>query len=304
MKTNLNKTKDLHKVKSFCSNCLITLFFIIPHSLLATEIIFEYKTRNQVNVQDLISAIHDADIILLGELHDNLFQHRARADLISKLQSEEIVIVSEHLSFGRELTYSGILLEDLEIIGFNKKAWNWPLHEVLYKKFEEFSLPVFGVNLSKEDINNIYAGRGFSQSDILTPIVKRSTLDSQSKDKLINDLIVGHCGVLEEDLLSFMYKVQRYRDAGMAYIASKVAPAIVIAGNGHVRRDYGVPQILKKINPNGNVISIAFLEIDKLSQTTDNLIKKLFKDADTDYIWLTEAVSRVDPCEKLRGRGK
>ena len=26
----------------------------------------------------------------------------------------------------------------------------------------------------------------------------------------------------------------------MAYIATKVAPAIVIAGNGHVRRDYGV----------------------------------------------------------------
>ena len=34
---------------------------------------------------------------------------------------------------------------------------------------------------------------------------------------------------------------------------------------------------------------------------TDNLIKKLFKDADTDYIWLTEPVSRIDPCEKLRG---
>ena len=43
-----------------------------------------------------------------------------------------------------------------------------------------------------------------------------------------------------------MFKVQRLRDASMAYIASKVAPAIVIAGNGHVRRDYGVPQILKK----------------------------------------------------------
>ncbi len=115
---------------------------------------------------------------------------------------------------------------------------------------------------------------------------------------------MGHCGVVEEGLLSFMYKVQRYRDASMAYIASKVAPAIVIAGNGHVRRDYGVPQILKKMNPDSTVISIAFLEIDKLSETTDNLIKKLFKDADTDYIWLTEAVSRVDPCEKLRGRGK
>ena len=46
------------------------------------------------------------------------------------------------------------------------------------------------------------------------------------------------------------------------------------------------------------------LEIDKLSEMTDNLIKKLFKDADTDYIWLTEPVSRVDPCEKLRGRRK
>ena len=115
---------------------------------------------------------------------------------------------------------------------------------------------------------------------------------------------MGHCGVVEEDFLSFMAKVQRLRDASMANIANKLAPAIVIAGNGHVRRDYGVPQILKKINPNSNVISITFLEIDKLSETTDNLIKKLLKDVDTDYIWLTRAVSRVDQCEKLRGRKK
>ena len=72
MKTNLNKNKDLHKVKSFCSNCNYIIFYN-SRSSLATEIIFEYKTRNQVNVQDLISAIHDADIILLGEIHDNCF---------------------------------------------------------------------------------------------------------------------------------------------------------------------------------------------------------------------------------------
>jgi len=291
-------------VNSFCSYCLITLFFLIPYDLLANELIFEYETKNQVNVQDLIAATHNADIILLGEIHDNVFQHRVRADLISKIQSKEFAIVSEHLVFGSEITYSGSLLKDLETIGFNKKAWSWPTHEVLYKKFEELSLPVFGGNLSEKDINSIYAGRGFSQSDTLVPIVKRSALDSQSKGKLFNDLVVGHCGVVEESLLSFMYKVQRYRDASMAYIASKVAPAIVIAGNGHVRRDYGVPQIIKKMNPNSNVISIAFLETDKLSEMTDNLIKKFFKDEDTDYIWLTEPVSRVDPCEKLRGRGE
>ena len=68
-------------MKSFCSHFLISIFFLIPHNLLATEIIFEYKTKNQINVQGLIAAIHDADIILLGELHDNLFQHRVRADL-------------------------------------------------------------------------------------------------------------------------------------------------------------------------------------------------------------------------------
>ena len=135
--------------------------------------------------------------------------------------------------------------------------------KVLYKKFEVFSLPVFGGNLSEKDINNINVRRGFSQSDKLIPIVKRSALDSQSKEKLLNDLVVGHCGVVEQDLLSFMFKVQRYRDARLTYI-----------------------------------------EIDKLSETTDNLIKKLFKDADTDYICLTETISREDQCEKLRGRGK
>ena len=173
-------------MKSFCFRCLITLLFFIPYNLFATETIFEYKTRNQINVQDLIAAIHDADIILLGEIHDNLFQHRARADIISKIQAKEFTIVSEHLVFGSEIIYSGRLLEDLETIGFNKKAWNWPVHEVLYKKFEELSLPVFGGNLSEKDINSIYAKRGFSQLDTLTPIVNRSTLDSQSKDKLIN----------------------------------------------------------------------------------------------------------------------
>ena len=103
--------------------------------------------------------------------------------------------------------------------------------------------------------------------------------------------------------MSFMFKVQRLRDASLAYIANKLTPAVVIAGNGHVRRDYGVPQILKKMNPNSNVISITFLEIDRLLEMTDNLIK-LFKEAETDYIWLTETVSKVDQCEKLRGRKK
>ena len=95
-------------MKSFCSQCLITLFLLIPYNLLATEIIFEYETKNQVNVQDLIAAIHEADIILLGEIHDNLFQHRARADLISKIQNKEFAIVSEHLVSGRRLLTPGV----------------------------------------------------------------------------------------------------------------------------------------------------------------------------------------------------
>ena len=58
------------------------------------------------------------------------------------------------------------------------------------------------------------------------------------------------------------------------------------------------------MNPNSNVTSITFLEIDKLSEVTDSIVEKLLKGADTDYIWLTEPVSRVDPCKKLRGRKK
>ena len=172
------------------------------------------------------------------------------------------------------------------------------------KNLKSSIYPYLGVNLSEKDINNINARRGFSQSDKITPIVKRSTLDGQSKEKLLNDLVMGHCGFVEQDLLSFMFKVRRYRDASLTYIASKFAPAIVIAGDGHVRQDCGIPKILKKMNLNSNVMSITFLEIDKLSETTDNLLKKFFKDADTDYVCLTEAVSRVDQCETLRRRGK
>ena len=92
----------------------------------------------------MIAVIHDADIILLGEIHDNLFQHRARADLISKIQSKEFAIVSEHLVSGSEITYSGSLLEDLETIGFNKKPGAGQFMKFYTKNLKSWVCPYSG----------------------------------------------------------------------------------------------------------------------------------------------------------------
>jgi uncharacterized iron-regulated protein len=67
-----------------------------------------------------------------------------------------------------------------------------------------------------------------------------------------------------------------------------------LAGNGHIRKDYGVPQVLKAIAPHRSVVNIAFIEDDGLDS------KNLAKDRDRyDYVWLSKPIERKDPCADL-----
>jgi uncharacterized iron-regulated protein len=63
-----------------------------------------------------------------------------------------------------------------------------------------------------------------------------------------------------------MVDVQRARDAQMAHsliAAGDPGGAILVAGAGHVRADYGIPVYIRVKAPEKRVISISFIEVDK-----------------------------------------
>ena len=103
----------------------------------------------------------------------------------------------------------------------------------------------------------------------------------------------AHCNALPEDLLAGMVEAQRLRDAVLADAVLKAwratgGPVVLITGNGHARRDSGVPAMLAKAAPDLSVFSIGQYE------------ESAPADPPFDLYLVTPAAEREDPCLAFR----
>ena len=100
----------------------------------------------------------------------------------------------------------------------------------------------------------------------------------------------ANCGQLGGPRLDGMRLAQRLRDASMWAALRDAAkrPAILLAGNGHVRLDYGVPQVIAATQPAAKVVSVGFVEIGEP-----------VRDQPYTHVWVTLAVPREDVCAAM-----
>jgi uncharacterized iron-regulated protein len=100
------------------------------------------------------------------------------------------------------------------------------------------------------------------------------------------EVIEGHCHKLPNSIIGGMLQAQIARDVWMARVIEPYASrgVVLMAGNGHVRKDIGVPRWLNL--PAGNVVSVGFVESAQDASAFD----------------ITRRVpvqKREDPCEGL-----
>jgi uncharacterized iron-regulated protein len=231
----------------------------------------------------LIAFLKTADVLLLGELHDNPRHHDIRAMLLRLLSERGFQVVVEHLNAPEKMAPGSpeTQLRRLEAAGFDQKGWRWPIHKPLIDTSDALGLDLWGANLGREQLRNQPPAN-------LLEILNRAPLSRGAQTRLDEALRVGHCGMLPEEHIGSIRLAQRLRDASMAMVAQQRAPSIVLLGNGHARKDHGVPQILRATHPALRVISVGFIE-DPLKDT-----------ATFDATWQTPRLERPDPCEELR----
>ncbi|MFO0450962.1 MAG: ChaN family lipoprotein, partial [Pseudomonadota bacterium] len=131
------------------------------------------------------------------------------------------------------------------------------------------------------------------------------------RERLIEDLVAGHCGHLPPERTIPMVHAQRLRDAAMAatlerardalgaagtLVAAATADAaplaVLVAGNGHARRDYGVPTLLGA----ESVLVVGFVEVVPGRDDPAG-----YEPADAfDFVWFTPRVDEPDPCRQFR----
>ena len=74
--------------------------------------------------------------------------------------------------------------------------------------------------------------------------------------------------------------------------------AVLIAGNGHVRADWGVPWHLGRLAPETRILTIGLLEVEPGAIRPGNYRHVFEVDRSPfDFLWFTPRVDLLDPCE-------
>jgi len=102
------------------------------------------------------------------------------------------------------------------------------------------------------------------------------------------DQMANHCDALPKEMLPLMVDFQRLRDTVLADAVVQAlqvtgGPVVVITGNGHARKDRGVPVYLAQARPEILVLSLGQSEAGQVSGEFDLVV-----DADP--------IERPDPC--------
>lgn len=242
--------------------------------------IWETRAARFVSPEQLYERAARARHVILGETHDNPEQHRLQRAVLDALAGEPRVLAMEQFDSEHQAAIDLARPAGVEAVAdagrFDRKGWNWPLYRPLVEFALEHGWPIAAANLSRSAARALVAEPARSGLPAAPPAVQAA---------LERDIVEGHCGKAPEPKrLAGMVEAQRARDARMASVI-RGRRSVLIAGNGHARRDRGVPVYLA----DDEVLSIAFTEVDK-SAPGD------YDAASYDYLWFTSRAERGDPC--------
>ena len=263
------------------------------------EALFRVSDRAGVDTQTLLTDLQTADVVLLGEIHDNPRHHELRAELLRQPALNRRSLVVEHLDAGQVVGAGDKLLGRLEQAGFDAQGWQWPLHQPLFAAALDQGMAVYGGNLPRDQTRAVFKSRGNSLDTGLQTLLLQAPLSDDSLASLRREIDEGHCGALPSMMFEGMMAVQRARDAAMADQLMQHLPAVLLSGNGHAWKHLGVPHILQANRSALRSVSVLFLEHAAFTDATAQAQWLQSWQGKADYVWLTTSVSRPDPCLSL-----
>ena len=245
-------------------------------------------------------------IVLLGEIHDNSPQHAVEARALASvlLAGLRPALAFEQFDRERQADIDRVIAEDdgseaqraERLVALGDRGWNWDLYRPLLELGLRYRLPIVAADLSRADAMHV------SREGLLA-VLEAEQLRQFGLDPVPADLLdaqqqaiaQGHCHELPSHLLPGLARAQIARDATLAlsirpYLERGV---ILFTGDGHVRRDIGVPRFLPAPQRD-RVISIALIERD---EPADSVPQDAY-----DAVFFTPIQPRPDPCAELKRR--
>jgi len=166
------------------------------------------------------------------------------------------------------------------------QGWTWSFYRPYVALALDYHLPIVAANVSRADARRVIQGG-------LPSLGFDAAVPADIAAAQAQVIVAGHCGMLDATQARRMVGAQVARDQFMARMleANASRGAVLLAGNGHVRRDVGVPRWLSATTRERS-ISIGLLEEGDAN------------DAAFDVSVVTAPQSRPDPCKAMRAMPK
>ncbi|HEY7655444.1 MAG TPA: ChaN family lipoprotein [Burkholderiales bacterium] len=284
---------------------------LTDHPLVGT--IWDVRVGRRAAREALHSALRAARYRLLGEVHDNPDHHALQLECLMALGESGLrpAVAFEQLDRDYDpalqllLAAGGATAEAVaEATGFDRKNWGWDLYRPLIETALRYRMPLRAANLSRATAGRIVKSGLDSLGEERASALRIDAVWSEPRDVVLREIIVeGHCRALPGSIVPGMVLAQRARDATLAEALLDPGPdgAVLIAGNGHMRRDLGVPLYLRQARPGESILSIGLLEVESgMTDPAGYLTGSAGGGTQYDFVWFTPRWDRPDPCAKLK----
>ena len=275
-----------------------------------------------VDPAQLKEALAPAQVIFLGETHDNLRHHQIQLELLRYLVAQ-----GKKPALGIELfpqEQTSLLMAFVQsspkdpaqaeerlrkALGWEgREEWTGYLEVLRFARQER--LEVFGLDLNAGLIRRL---TGLEAKE-LTAVERGFLPPFESPGEAYQALMYerftqGHCGWSEPKHLAGLYRVWLARNEAMAQALAQSyrpdRPLVVLLGSGHLEFGQAVPWALKRHLPSVKTFELALMEVG-LEQPD---LHEYFAPQTTlgrdfgpsfPWIWLTDRHSWVDPCLRFK----
>lgn len=247
---------------------------------------------------DISAAVAQADIVIIGEIHDNPDHHAAQADILSTIAPTAVVFEmlnpDQAATVNRSDVTGAALGEAL-----NWEDSGWPPFDLYAPIFAALDGAIaYGAALPREQVMGVMeTGPASAFAGDAALFGLNQPLESAEQSTREAGQMSSHCDALPQEMLPGMVDAQRLRDAAFSLttltaLSETDGPVVVITGNGHARKDWGMPRYLTRAAPDATVVSVGQIEAEVAPS-----------DPPPFDIWrITAPIDRPDPCEAFRAR--
>jgi len=286
--------------------------------------------KSFVDLRDFGKALALARFVLLGEVHDNPDHHLWQAwaiRTVSKLRGSRIVEGAPQLDivamemvrtdqnealdkfYGRNVAVPRPrkARDFARMLKWQESGWpDFKIYEPIIDQALYAQLVIVPASVSRDFTRRLSKeGEVALVSGEADRLALAQPLDGKLAEALSTEIKDSHCGLIPGKAIPAMSFVQRFRDATMADSLLSVATGkggILIAGNGHIRRDRGVPWYLEKRGVAAQaVVALKLAEVSDGKNDPEDYIERSPEGSPSaDFVVFTPQTKRDDPCEKMR----